>query len=69
MGTGHTKRYVTSVELTEVGVEAIKRASTREQNQGRDEEVIYSRDLNHLAPARRFVFFISSTVIVRQGPT
>jgi hypothetical protein len=65
MGTGHTKRYVTSVELTEVGVEAMRRDSTRDQNHGRDEEVIYSRDLNCLAGARQFVFVVSSTVVVR----
>ena len=34
MGTGHTKRYVTSVELTEVGAEAMRRDSTRDQNHG-----------------------------------
>ena len=49
MGTDHTKRYVTSVELTEVGVEAMRRDSTRDQNHGRDEEVIYSRDVNCLS--------------------
>ena len=65
MGTGHTRRHVTSVELTEVGVEAMRRDSTRDQNHGRDEEVIYSRDLNRLAAARRFVFFVSSAVLVR----
>ena len=65
MGTGHTKRYVTSVELTEVGVEAMRRDSTRDQNHGRDEEVIYSRDVNCLAGARQFVFFVSSAIMIR----
>jgi hypothetical protein len=65
MGTGHTKRYVTSVELTEVGVEAMRRDSTRDQNHGRDKEVIYSRDVNCLSGARQFVFFVSSAVVVR----
>ena len=65
MGTGHTRRHITSVELTEVGVEAMRHDSTRDQNHGRDKEVIYSRDLNRLAPARRFVFFVSSAVVVR----
>jgi hypothetical protein len=49
MGTSYTKRYVTTVELTEVGVEVMKRDNTRDQNHGRDEEIIYSRDLNRLA--------------------
>jgi hypothetical protein len=65
MGTGHTRRYVTSVEVTEVAVEAMRCDSTRDQNHGRDEEVIYSRDLNRLAGARRFAFFVSSAVVVR----
>ena len=65
MGTGHTRRHVTSVEVTEVAVEAMRCDSTRDQNYGRDEEVIYSRDLNRLAPARRFAFFVSSAVVVR----
>jgi len=65
MGTGHTRRHVMSVELTEVGVEAMRRDSTRDQNHGWDEEVIHFRDLNRLVGARRFVFFVSSAVVVR----
>jgi len=34
MGTGYTRRHVMSVESTEVGVEAMRRDSTRDQNHG-----------------------------------